>query len=148
MVPSSFPPSNPTKSDVCFVEQRSSTVPLKKMHFWLCLTCYKTQSTSSFASASTSTLSLPILKACFCKLALFHKTNHQFVFCGRRIQLKKPLCTKTCITCLEPKIRQHALKRNPTANEATLPEAALSVKNDFYMDDYLEPSPTVEEARR
>ena len=37
-----------------------------------------------------------------------------------------------------------AHKRNATDNEATFPEAVFSVKNNFYMDDYLESSPTVE----
>ena len=44
-----------------------------------------------------------------------------------------------------PTCANFALRRNATDNEATFPEAALSVKNNFYKDDYLESSPTVEE---
>ena len=47
-----------------------------------------------------------------------------------------------------PTCANFALKRNATDNEAAFPEAALSVKNNFYMDDYLESSPTVEATRK
>ena len=49
-----------------------------------------------------------ILKACFCKLVLFQKTNRLLVFCGCRTQLAKLLCTCTCVQFLEQKIHQHA----------------------------------------
>ena len=41
-----------------------------------------------------------------------------------------------------------ALKRNATDNKTTFPEAALSGKRCFYIDDYLESRPTVEETTR
>ena len=42
-------------------------------------------------------------------LVLFHKAKRHFVFfCGETTQLKKSLCTSTCVTFLEPKFRQHA----------------------------------------
>ena len=40
----------------------------------------------------------------------------------------------------------YALKRTGSDNQNTFPEAAKSVHRNFYMDDYLESSPTVEEA--
>ena len=40
----------------------------------------------------------------------------------------------------------YALKRTATDNQANLPDAARSVHNNFYMDDYLESSPTANEA--
>ena len=47
-----------------------------------------------------------------------------------------------------PTWAKYALKRNSTDNSTTFPEAARSVKNNFYMDDYLESSTTVEETTR
>ena len=41
-----------------------------------------------------------------------------------------------------------ALRRTATDNQSTFPEAAQSVLSNFYMDDYLESCPTVEEATR
>ena len=45
-----------------------------------------------------------------------------------------------------PTCANYALKRTATDNEAIFPDAARSVHNNFYMDDYLESSPTVTEA--
>ena len=42
-----------------------------------------------------------------------------------------------------PTCANYVLGRNATDNETTFPEAARSVKNIFYMDDYHEWSPTV-----
>ena len=47
-----------------------------------------------------------------------------------------------------PTCANYALRRTATDNQAMFPEAARSVLNNFYMDDYLESSPTVEEATR
>ena len=117
--------TNPANSDLCLMKQRSSTVFAEITHFWPNLTCYKTWSTSSFASASTSTPFVPVWKACFCKLALIHKTKRHFVFRGGRTQLKKSVYqyvrqisgSKESPTC--------AIKRNATDNETTFPEAGL-----------------------
>ena len=45
-----------------------------------------------------------------------------------------------------PTCANYALKRTGSDNQDTFPEAAKSVHRNFYMDDYLESSPTVEEA--
>ena len=45
-----------------------------------------------------------------------------------------------------PTCANYALKRTATDNQDKFPEAAGSVLTNFYMDDYLESSPTVEEA--
>ena len=42
----------------------------------------------------------------------------------------------------------YALRRTETDNKATFAEAARSVLSNFYMDDYLQSSLTVEEATR
>ena len=42
-----------------------------------------------------------------------------------------------------PKCIKYALKRNETHSGTTFPEAAFPVLNNFYIDDYLESSPTV-----
>ena len=47
-----------------------------------------------------------------------------------------------------PTCANYALRRTATDNKATFPEAARSVLSNFYMDDYLESSLTVEEATR
>ena len=44
----------------------------------------------------------------------------------------------TCANC--------ALRRNASDNETTFPEAAQSMKNNFYIEDYLESSPIAEKA--
>ena len=75
--------TNPAKSDVCSMEQRSSTVHPYVTQCWPGLTWSKTYSTISFASASTTTPLLLKLKAYFCKLASFYKTNRYFVFLWR-----------------------------------------------------------------
>ena len=45
-----------------------------------------------------------------------------------------------------PTCANYAPKRTGSDNQDTFPEAAKSVHRNFYMDDYLESSPTVEEA--
>ena len=45
-----------------------------------------------------------------------------------------------------PTCANYALKRTATDNQANFPDAARSVHNNFYMDDYLESSPTANEA--
>ena len=45
-----------------------------------------------------------------------------------------------------PTCANYALKRTATDNQAKFPDAARSVHNNFYMDDYLESSPTAIEA--
>ena len=45
-----------------------------------------------------------------------------------------------------PTCANYALRRTATDNTSQFPEAAQSVINNFYMDDYLESSPTAEEA--
>ena len=45
-----------------------------------------------------------------------------------------------------PTCANYALKRTATDNQANFPDAARSVHNSFYMDDYLESSPTAIEA--
>ena len=45
-----------------------------------------------------------------------------------------------------PTCANYALKRTRSDNQDTFPEAGKSVHRNFYMDDYLESSPTVEEA--
>ena len=47
-----------------------------------------------------------------------------------------------------PTCANYALRRTATDNQSTFPEAAQSVLSNFYMDDYLESCPTVEEATR
>ena len=47
-----------------------------------------------------------------------------------------------------PTCANYALRRTATDNKETFPEAARSVLSNFYMDDYLELSLTVEEATR
>ena len=47
-----------------------------------------------------------------------------------------------------PTCANYALRQTATDNKATFPEAARSVLSNFYMDDYLESSSTVEEATR
>ena len=47
-----------------------------------------------------------------------------------------------------PTCANYALRRTATDNASQFPEAARSVINNFYMDDYLESSPTAEEANR
>ena len=47
-----------------------------------------------------------------------------------------------------PTCANYALRRTATDNASQFPEAAQSVINNFYMDDYLESSPTAEEATR
>ena len=47
-----------------------------------------------------------------------------------------------------PTCANYALRRTATDNTSQFPEAAQSVINNFYMDDYLESSPTIEEATR
>ena len=47
-----------------------------------------------------------------------------------------------------PTCANYALRRTATDNASQFPEAAQSVINNFYMDDYLETSPTIEEATR
>ena len=47
-----------------------------------------------------------------------------------------------------PTCANYALRRTATDNASQLPEAAQSVINNFSMDDYLESSPTIEEAAR
>ena len=48
----------------------------------------------------------------------------------------------------EPTRANYALKRNANDNGTTYPETARSLKNNFFMDDYLESSPIVNEATR
>ena len=43
-----------------------------------------------------------------------------------------------------PTCANYALKRTRNEHETTFPEATLSVQDNFYTDDYLESSPTVE----
>ena len=62
------------------------------------------------------------------EIAVYHYVRHIF----------EAKDSPTCATV--------ALKRNEIDNEATFPEAVLSVKNHLYIDDHLESSPTVEEA--
>ena len=45
-----------------------------------------------------------------------------------------------------PTCANYALKRTGTDNQSDFPQAAQSVHRSFYMDDYLESSPTVEDA--
>ena len=45
-----------------------------------------------------------------------------------------------------PTCADYALKRTATDNQENFPDAARSVQNNFYMDDYLESSPTADEA--
>ena len=47
-----------------------------------------------------------------------------------------------------PTCANYALRRTTTDNASQFPEAAQIVLNNFYMDDYLESSPTIEEAAR
>ena len=47
-----------------------------------------------------------------------------------------------------PTCANYALRQTATDNTSQFPEAAQSVINNFYMDDYLESSPTIEEATR
>ena len=47
-----------------------------------------------------------------------------------------------------PTCAKYAFRPNATDNETNFPEAVRSVKNNFYKNDYLELSPTVEEAIR
>ena len=47
-----------------------------------------------------------------------------------------------------PTCANYALRRTATDNQSTFPEAAQNVLSNFYMDDYLESCPTVEEATR
>ena len=47
-----------------------------------------------------------------------------------------------------PTCANYALRRTATDNASQFPEAAQSVINNFYMDDYLESSRTIEEAAR
>ena len=47
-----------------------------------------------------------------------------------------------------PTCANYALRRTATDKTSQFPEAAHSVINNFYMDDYLESSPTIEEATR
>ena len=47
-----------------------------------------------------------------------------------------------------PTCANYALRRTATDNASQFPEADQSVINNFYMDDYLESSPTAEEATR
>ena len=47
-----------------------------------------------------------------------------------------------------PTCANYALRRTATDNASQFPEAAQSVINNFYMDDYLESSPSIEEAAR
>ena len=47
-----------------------------------------------------------------------------------------------------PTCANYALRRTATDNASKFPEAAQSVINNFYMDDYLESSPTAEETTR
>ena len=47
-----------------------------------------------------------------------------------------------------PTCANYALRRTATDNTSQFPEAAQSVINNFYRDDYLESSPTIEEATR
>ena len=47
-----------------------------------------------------------------------------------------------------PTCANYALKRTATDNQIDYPEAAESVHRNFYMDDYLESSPTIEEAAK
>ena len=47
-----------------------------------------------------------------------------------------------------PTCANYALRRTATDNTSQFPEAAQSVINNFYMDDYLESSPYIEEATR
>ena len=45
-----------------------------------------------------------------------------------------------------PTCDNYALKRTFTVNQSDYPQVAQSVHRNFYMDNYLESSPTVEEA--
>ena len=47
-----------------------------------------------------------------------------------------------------PTCANYALKRTATDNQTDYPEAAENVHSNFYMDDYLESSPTIEEATK
>ena len=47
-----------------------------------------------------------------------------------------------------PTCANYALRRNTADNETTFLEAARRVRNNFYIDDYLESSPTVEDVTR
>ena len=47
-----------------------------------------------------------------------------------------------------PTCANYALKRTATDNADKIPKAAQSVQTNFYMDDYLESSPTAEEATK
>ena len=47
-----------------------------------------------------------------------------------------------------PTCANYALKRTATDNQTDYPEAAESVHSNFYMDDYLESSPSIEEATK
>ena len=44
----------------------------------------------------------------------------------------------------QPKLRQLRLEQNWFRNAVKFPEAALAVKLNFYMDDYLDSRPTLE----
>ena len=86
------------------------------------------------------------LKECFSKLVSFQPNNLHLVFLwpedpatdGAVYQYARHIVdSRTCAN--------YALKQNATDNE-NFPEASHSLQNNFYMDDYLESSPTVQEA--
>ena len=80
-------------------------------------------------------------------LELFRKTSRPFVFCGGSIHqvsvfqyVRHIFGSKDSPTCAN-----YDLKRTATDNADMFPKAARSVHTNFYMDYYLESSPTAEE---
>ena len=108
--------------------------------------------TSSCASTRTSKPFLSILKACFFKLVLSHKTNREFTFLWREDPSEETTFYQFLRQIFRAKILLiyaiYALRRNATDNKTTFPEATSSVKTNFYEDNYIDSSPTVEEATR
>ena len=79
----------------------------------------------------------------FSKLELSHVTDHHLDICGGSTQQLQMLFS-SMFGILSAS--NYALKRTATDNQANFPDAARSVHNNFYMDDYLESSPTANEA--
>ena len=93
-----------------------------------------------FASDNIHMPSLPTSRECFYRLVYYHQVNHHFAFCGEDPTTNVVVYqyTRHIFGAKDsPTCANYALQRTVRDNAKFHPEAAISVLENFYMDDYL-----------
>ena len=140
--------TNPAKPDVCLMEQRSSLILLKNalligldllqnlIHVLIRFRQYQ-----NAVSAG--------IEGMFLQIGVIPQDQPSFRFLCREDPAEKIAVYQNVRHIFgandSPTCANYALRRNAADNETTFPEATRSVKDNCYMDDYLESSLTVEQ---